>query len=60
MNVGELKKQLSFVPDSAEVYYQDPNFGGRYDLADPDEFTLVWKTAENALYISFPFCEEVE
>ena len=60
MKIYELKEMLNNIEDDKQgIYYDDPNFVGRYDITRPSKSDFIIDK-EGALLIKFPFESPVE
>jgi len=54
VTVKELRLLLSELPDDALILFEDPNFGGVYEVI-PELWYFTVSTTARALLIRFPF-----
>ena len=57
MLLGEFRKLTESLPDTVELSYQDPNFGGRGDVMVASDIVY---SAQYGILVHCPFWESVE
>lgn len=60
MNVSQLRALMKDIPNDAEIFWEDPNFGGVFKEADFSSTCIHWYPANNRLMIRPPYWEPVE